>query len=208
MSNYQLTSLVRWNPANVFSGGSGNDKITGGDGDDNINGGEDNDTLIGSAGFDFIQGNTGNDTFNYQTTNGFTGFAPSGTTQTLDGGPNDPLISANEGLDIIKLPGSAKDYRFRVSFGTTWEQTSTTIETLEGNGLAKVSLNTKDIEKALFQTPIDNKVNLTARSLTVEMALLTKEVYGLLKTLEHKAEPLLSDALGLPRSTETVLRQP
>ena len=108
------TGTVAWNTTNWFYAGAEDDKITGGKLADKIDLGEDDDTVYGSPGKDTITGGDGQDTFDYQSGKyaNFKDFAPTiVTTQTLNGGED---LGKQ---DLLKLPGSANDYRFRVTFG-------------------------------------------------------------------------------------------
>lgn len=179
----------------IFDGGPGKDHITGSTSADQIDGGDDEDLLIASPGDDTLDGGNDGDVFTY-VDGPYANFASftSGTNQTLIGGPDATIDSEP---DVIRLPGAADDYSFAVNFGSTWSDTKTVIATRSASGFPEVVLNSFDVEHAVFKNPIDNDVTLTSGSVTVEMALLAKEVYGLLPTLEHKKEELLSDRLGV-----------
>ncbi|MEI8716341.1 hypothetical protein [Mesorhizobium sp. ISC11] len=131
-----------------------------------------NDTIVGSPGNDSLFGGDGDDIFDYW--NGkFPNFAGN-TIQTLDGGPN-----PEAGGDLIKLPGSADDYKVSVNFGPGWPDTTTTITTAPNNssGFPSISLVTNQIEFAQFERPVDNRVILSRGNLVFEMASLAKEAY-------------------------------
>ncbi|ANY85512.1 hypothetical protein BB934_45675 (plasmid) [Microvirga ossetica] len=172
--------------ADGLSGGEGSDSIEGGVGNDTLDGGEGdpsgNDTLDGGDGDDWfyaapgndsLNGGKGFDAFEYQLRD-FDGYA-SGTSQTLDGGEND---SAPAKTDLIFLPGSANDYDFSVSFGFTWHDTTTTIETNITSFYPAITLTTRDIERVSFEEPVNNGVGLKGQSVIAEMAQLADEAYN------------------------------
>lgn len=148
LANHAIVDQIEWDFNGLFNGGGGRDSIFGGDSTDRIDGGPGDDTIFGSAGNDTLVGGEGSDTFDYQVTR-FDGMWRA--TQTLDGGAND------EGRpDILKLPGSANDYTFTVSGA------STAVRPMFDNlsVFPELTLNTQNIEKAVFEKAVTNKVNL------------------------------------------------
>ncbi|BCH14411.1 calcium-binding protein [Mesorhizobium sp. L-2-11] len=159
-------------------GGLGNDIIAGDDQDNMLSGFDGDDIIIGSPGNDTLFGGEGTDTFDYML-RGFGNHANS-TAQTLDGGPNPNAGDDASKADLIKLPGSADDYKFGVSFGPDWSATATTITTDPNNssGFPGISLVTMEIERARFERPVDNAVTLSRGNLVFEMASLANEAYA------------------------------
>lgn len=145
--------------------------VTGSRFDDILEGSSENDTFVASIGNDTIRGGEGSDIFDYQVTR-FDGMWRA--TQTLDGGTND------EGRpDILKLPGSANDYTFTVSGA------STAVRPMFDNlsVFPELTLNTQNIEKAVFEKAVTNNVQL-ARLISLpenaisEAATLMREAYS------------------------------
>lgn len=161
--------------SNFITGNAADNTLFGDGGNDTIDGGEGNDILLGSIGQDTLIGGFGNDTFDLRGT-----FGP---TQTLRG---DLAIGTGpSGDDVLLLSGSASEWHVSVTFDPTWQKTRTTFT----DDIRTV--DTYDIEKVVFdQSGSTNIVNLQGSSLASEAARLSKEVYGNLPTLEHKAEPL------------------
>jgi hypothetical protein len=170
--------------------------ITGGNGPDTVQLGAGTDTVYGSPGNDAIRGGTGQDTFDYQGGKYANFSGPSGAwpamTQTITGGHSSFQTNAPNIIkqNIIKLPGSASDYQFNISFnfGDTFSGTQTSISSV--NGAPAYVINATGVEKADFAHPINNKVALADNNIAVEMLQLAAEVYGPQTYSVFKREPL------------------
>jgi hypothetical protein len=178
--------------------------ITGGDGIDTIQLGAGNDIVFGSPGNDTIIGGAGQVTFDYQAHpqnpnarfGNFNGFAP-GTVQTITGG-HSVFVTNPTQQNLLLLPGSLEDYTVAVNFqnGDSLADTVTTLTTTGSDGLPKgITFNTTDVEKVEFASP--PALTELNGSVAVAMLELASEVYGLLPTLGHAAEPLAYQSNGL-----------
>lgn len=77
----QFATNTSTNPANILSGGAGNDRLTGGGNWDQLDGGDGNDILDGRGGGDSLTGGAGND--------------------QLLGGDGDDVLNPGPGLDSV-----------------------------------------------------------------------------------------------------------
>ena len=204
--------------ADTLEGGAGDDKlwgevgddrISGGDGTDFLSGEDGNDSLFGGAGDDFLLGGGGNDSID-----GGDGvdhitvmredLAP-GTSKLISGGKN-PVGA----VDTVFLPGAATDYHWNVRFGATWESTNTVLSSLRQPPPRGPTIELNNVEKLVFGATSENKVTISKpagvvkNSLAIEMAVLSKEVYGPLETLSHTAEMLASDRIGFLVTSDPV----
>ena len=92
----QFATSTSVNPANILSGGAGNDTLTGGGNWDQLDGGTGNDVLNGGGGGDSLTGGAGNDQLNGGDGNDF--LNPGSGLDAVDGGA---------GLDTLLIDYSA-----------------------------------------------------------------------------------------------------
>jgi len=174
-THYFLADHIRWNPANIFKAGAGNDIVAGGDGYDRIDGGADDDRILGSNGLDELWGGDGNDIFEYS--NIAISTMSAGSFQSIDGGANDASKA-----DVIVLPGHPSDYVITPQFPAAAGAALHTIIAF-GNGRTIDAVN---VEQVRFTGGTSNVV--TSGNMLLEMDKLANEVYGPQPTFSHVAE--------------------
>ncbi|WP_439613881.1 M10 family metallopeptidase C-terminal domain-containing protein [Reyranella sp.] len=183
--------------------------IVGGDQGDHVFLGDGTAYYFGSPGNDRVDSGGGRIIFSYQSADypavssnfGFGDFHSFSafTHQTLQGGHTYLGFQTNTSLqNVLKLPGSSSDYQitdFYANGSNSFAGTVAGFKTIGTSGFqSNIYLDAYAIEKVIFKDPLrledSTKVQLTNRSIAVEMLTLASESYGFLPTLDHKAEPL------------------